>query len=192
MAALTPSSWITLGRIALTPVVVGLLVFAEGRPWLGVAAAAVFLLAALTDFLDGWLARRNGQVTDLGAFLDTTADKLLVTGAVLGLLALGRIGVWVSFVILGRELLIMGLRSVAAMSGTRVPPSPWGKRKFVLQTVALTLAMLAPPIRLGPLRLDEWAVLLAAVVTVASAVDYLVRFRHVLVALDNPSGRNTG
>jgi CDP-diacylglycerol---glycerol-3-phosphate 3-phosphatidyltransferase len=168
---LTLSTRITLVRIALIPALVALLA-ADWR-W---AAAIVFLVAALTDFLDGYLARRWRQVTDLGNFLDTTADKLLVTGALLGLMANSRVNLWVAFVIIGRELIVLGLRAAAAGASVIISASIWGKLKFNVQVVGVTLAILRPPVRLGPLWLDEWAMLVVAVVTVLSALDYFARF----------------
>src|SRR5919108_5488495 len=116
MGTLTLSTRITLLRIALIPVLLWLLV-AEGRiERAAVLAALVFLVASFTDFVDGYLARRWQQVTNLGNFLDTTADKLLVAGALLGLLAVGRANVWVAFVVIAREVAVLGLRAVAAAS----------------------------------------------------------------------------
>jgi CDP-diacylglycerol---glycerol-3-phosphate 3-phosphatidyltransferase len=176
VGALTLSTRITLLRIILIPVLVALLVAGESRNGMLLAAAIVFLVASLTDFVDGWLARRWQQVTELGNFLDTTADKLLVTGALLGLLVLGRTNVWVAFVIIARELAVLGLRAVAAGSGVVVSASIWGKLKFNAQVVGITLAILRPEVRLGPLWLDEWLMLAVTVITVASAFDYFGRF----------------
>jgi CDP-diacylglycerol--glycerol-3-phosphate 3-phosphatidyltransferase len=168
---LTLSTRITMVRIVLIPALVALLA-ADLR----VAAAAVFLVAAVTDFLDGFLARRWGQVTDLGNFLDTTADKLLVTGALLGLMAGGRANLWVAFVIIAREIAVLGLRAVAATAAVVISATIWGKLKFNVQVVGITLAILRPPARIGPLWLDEWAMLVVAVVTALSALDYFARF----------------
>jgi CDP-diacylglycerol--glycerol-3-phosphate 3-phosphatidyltransferase len=188
VGALTLSTRITLVRIAMIPVLLGLLAGADGRPGRLLAAAVVFLVASLTDFLDGWLARRWQQVTDLGSFLDTTADKLLVTGALLGLLVLGQVDVWVAFVVIAREIVLLGLRAVAAASAVVVSASIWGKLKFNVQVVGITLAILRPPVRLGGLWLDEWAMLVVAVVTAVSAVDYFSRFGDLLspAAADPP------
>lgn len=168
---LTLSTRITLVRIALIPALVALLA-ADWRA----ASAVVFLVAALTDFLDGFLARRWKQVTDLGNFLDTTADKLLVTGALLGLMALGRVNLWVAFVIIGREIAVLGLRAVAAVAAVVISATFWGKLKFNIQVAGVILAILRPPARIGPLWLDEWAMLVVAAATALSAVDYFSRF----------------
>jgi CDP-diacylglycerol---glycerol-3-phosphate 3-phosphatidyltransferase len=175
VATLTLSTRITLLRIALIPVLMALLV-GEGRQQASVLAALVFLIASLTDFIDGYLARRWQQVTTLGNFLDTTADKLLVMGALLGLLAIGRVDVWVAFVVIAREVAVLGLRAIAAASAVVISASIWGKLKFNVQVVGITLAILRPDVHLGQLWLDEWAMVLVAVVSAASALDYFSRF----------------
>ena len=175
MATLTLSTRITLLRIALISVLMALLV-GEGRKDTSVLAALVFLIASLTDFIDGYLARRWQQVTTLGNFLDTTADKLLVMGALLGLLAIGRVDVWVAFVVIAREVAVLGLRAIAAASAVVISASIWGKLKFNVQVVGITLAILRPDVHLGRLWLDEWAMVAVAVVSAASALDYFSRF----------------
>jgi len=166
---------ITYIRVVLVPVVMWLVLhdgITHGR---GIAAA-LFGLAAATDFLDGYLARRWAATTILGSFLDTTADKLLVSGVLIALVAVGRASPWVAAIIVGRELLIMGLRGVVAADGTVIPPSIWGKLKANVQFVAIFLAILRPGSPIGPFYLDEWAMWGAAVVTILSAVEYIARF----------------
>jgi CDP-diacylglycerol--glycerol-3-phosphate 3-phosphatidyltransferase len=145
-------------------------------------AAALFVVAALTDFVDGKLARKWGAVTSLGAFLDTTADKLLVTGVLIALVADDRASIWVATIIIGRELMIMGLRGLIAADGTVMKPSIWGKLKANVQFVAITMAIIRWPVDIGPLLLDEWAMLIAAGITVMSGIEYLSRFSHLLTA----------
>jgi CDP-diacylglycerol--glycerol-3-phosphate 3-phosphatidyltransferase len=118
----------------------------------------------------------------LGNFLDTTADKLLVVGALLGLMAVDRVNVWVAFVVIAREVAVLGLRAVAAASNVVISASIWGKVKFNVQVVGITLAILRPEVRLGSLWLDEWAMLAVAVVSAASAVDYFARFGDLIRA----------
>jgi CDP-diacylglycerol---glycerol-3-phosphate 3-phosphatidyltransferase len=182
MGTLTLSTRITLLRVALIPVLLWLLV-AEGRvEHAAVLAAVVFLVASFTDFVDGYLARRWQQTTVLGNFLDTTADKLLVVGALLGLLTVGRVDVWVAFVVIAREMAVLGLRAIAAAADVVISASIWGKLKFNVQVVGITLAILRPEVRLGSLWLDEWAMLTAAVVSAASAIDYFARFGDLIRA----------
>jgi CDP-diacylglycerol--glycerol-3-phosphate 3-phosphatidyltransferase len=168
---------ITYLRIALTPVVMALVMTGDRVSWATPAAAVLFAIAALTDFFDGRLARRWKQTTTLGTFLDTTADKLLVSGVLISLVAVGRASIWVAFIIIGRELLILGLRgAVSASDGTVMRPSIWGKLKANVQFVAIFLAIWRPDITIGDWYLDQVAMGVAAFVTLASAVEYLSRF----------------
>jgi CDP-diacylglycerol---glycerol-3-phosphate 3-phosphatidyltransferase len=171
---------LTYVRIALVPVVMALIAWADDISYAYGIAAALFVAAALTDFLDGKLARKWSAVTPLGAFLDTTADKLLVTGVLLALVHDGRASMWVATIIIGRELMIMGLRGLVAADGTIMKPSIWGKLKANVQFVAITLAIIRWSVEIGPLLLDEWAMLIAAGVTVISGVEYVSRFSHLL------------
>ena len=180
---------ITYLRVALAPVAMLLILVGDEVRYAFVAAAVVFAAAAATDFLDGFLARRWGATTILGSFLDTTADKLLVTGALIALVAVDRASAWIAFVIVGRELVVLGLKAAAAGAGTVVQPSLLGKLKASAQFVAIILAILRTPWRLGPLHPDEWAMIAAAVVTVLSGADYLVRFSSVL---RTSAGRGSG
>src|SRR5678815_374833 len=142
MGTLTLSTRITLLRIALIPVLLWLLV-AEGRiERAAVLATIVFPIASFTDFVDGYLARRWQQTTMLGNFLDTTADKLLVVGALLGLMALDRVNVWIAFVVIAREIAVLGLRPIAAASTALPSASIWSKSKSNLQATAITRATL--------------------------------------------------
>jgi CDP-diacylglycerol---glycerol-3-phosphate 3-phosphatidyltransferase len=167
---------ISLARVVLTVPVTALILLGPTTEYCFVAAAALFTLAAATDFLDGYLARRWHCTSELGVFLDTTADKLLVSAALIALVAVGRASPWAAIIIVGREIAVLGLKSAAATSGTVVYPSIWGKLKFNVQFVAIILAMLRYHHRIGPLYLDQWAMTVAVVVTVASAWSY---FRHL-------------
>lgn len=174
---------ITTMRILFVPVVIGLVLAGDRYRYAYGAAALLFLIAAFTDFVDGYLARRWALTSTLGSFLDTTADKLLVTGALVALVAVGRASPWIAALIIGRELVILGLRGVVAADGSDVTPSLWGKLKANAQFIAITLAIVRFSEPLGPLHLDEWAMLAAGVVTVMSAWDYWGRWSPRL----NPS-----
>jgi len=179
---LTFSTRITLLRIVLVPVLLALIVAEDRWEHAAELAAAVFLVASFTDFVDGYLARRWHQVTALGNFLDTTADKLLVIGALLGLEAIGVVNVWIVLVVVCREVAVLGLRAIAASSNVVISASIWGKLKFNVQVVGITLAILHPAVDLGTLRLDEWAMLTVAVVSALSALDYFARFGDLVKA----------
>lgn len=167
-------------RLLLTPVTMWLILEAEPESGTAIVAAVVFVVAALTDLLDGYLARRWKITTTIGAFLDTVADKVLVAGALIALVEAGATSTWVAFIIIGREIAIMGLRSVAALDHSTVPPSIWGKSKAAVQFVAITLAIVRFDLSLGPWRIDQWAMACAVAVTLLSAGDYFAKFRSVL------------
>lgn len=178
---------LTLARIVLVPLlVVVLLTEFEGRQILGVskelAGAAIFALASMTDWLDGYLARRRGQVTWLGQTLDPIADKLLTSAAFISLVQLNLAPAWMVALIIGREFAVTGLRSLAHAKGFTLPASPLGKTKMASQVVAILLLILGggPLPLLAPLGVAAlWFVLLAAVV---SAADYYTRFQRLLNA----------
>jgi CDP-diacylglycerol---glycerol-3-phosphate 3-phosphatidyltransferase len=173
-------SGLTYARILAVPAVMALILVGPDRKSAYTWAAVVFAVAALTDFADGYLARRWAVTTKLGSFLDTTADKLLVAGALIALVDVGRASPAIAAIIIGRELLILGLRGVVAAEGTVFPPSIWGKLKTNAQFVAIFLAILHLGKPVGPLRVDEWVMIAAAVITVMSAVEYLTRFSSAL------------
>jgi CDP-diacylglycerol---glycerol-3-phosphate 3-phosphatidyltransferase len=157
-------------RIVLAPVVMGL-VLAHSYT----AATIVFLVAAATDWFDGRLARHWKITTRLGSFLDTTADKLLVTAALLALVAVDRVSPWLALIIVGREFVILGLRAAVASGGRHLETSMLGKWKATVQFVAIALAMLRPDVVIAGAYLDEWVMVFAAVVTAWSGLDYLMR-----------------
>lgn len=169
-------------RIVLTPAVMALVLLSEHIDRAFGLAATLFVFAALTDMVDGYLARRWEITTILGAFLDSVADKVLVTGSLLVLVEVGRAWSWAAFVIIGRELAVMGLRGVAALEKSKVPPSLWGKTKTTVQFTAIGLAMLRLPEEWGPLFLDEWVMIAAIAVTLVSAWDYFNRYGRALRA----------
>lgn len=141
-----------------------------------VIAAILFAVAAFTDFLDGWLARRTTGVTVLGGFLDTTADKILVTGTLLALVSVDRVSIWPAAIIIFREFAVMALRGVVAERGGLITPSMWGKIKALTQFMAIFLAFVRLAERWGPWYLDQWAMLIAVIATIGSAWGYLTAF----------------
>ena len=173
MSALRSSRMLAVGtgaRIVLAPAVMALVLSRSFT-----AATIVFLIAAATDWIDGRLARRWGVTTRLGSFLDTTADKLLVTTALIALVAEQRASPWVALVIVSREFVILGLRAAVASGGRHMETSMLGKWKATVQFVAIALAMIHPEVTLAGVYLDRWAMVIAAVVSAWSGVDYLAR-----------------
>jgi CDP-diacylglycerol---glycerol-3-phosphate 3-phosphatidyltransferase len=144
------------------------------------AAAIVFVVAAATDWVDGRLARRWGVTSRLGGFLDTTADKLLVTTALVALVSVHRVSPWVALVIIGREFTILGLRAAVESGGHRFETSMLGKWKATIQFIAIALAILRPDAVIAGAYLDQWAMVIAALVTAWSGIDYIVQFSAAL------------
>jgi CDP-diacylglycerol--glycerol-3-phosphate 3-phosphatidyltransferase len=178
---------LTLVRIFLVPLlVVVLLTQFAGREIFGVAkeliGAAIFGIASITDWLDGYLARRRRQVTWLGQVLDPIADKLLTSAAFISLVQLGLAPAWMVTLIIGREFAITGLRSLAYTKGITIPASPLGKIKMASQVTAILLLILGwrPLPWLAPIGYAAlWVVMLTAVI---SAIDYYRRFVLLLSA----------
>ena len=143
-------------------------------------AALLFLVASFTDFLDGYWARRTTGGTVLGAFLDTTADKIMVTGTLLALVSVGRVSIWPAAIIIFREFTVMALRGVVAQRGGLIAPSTWGKIKAFSQYAAIFWAFLRFSDRLGPWYFDQWLMAIAVVATVGSAWGYITAFWSVV------------
>ena len=178
---------LTVFRILLVPILVTVLFTkVEGKEWWGLG---LFLAAATTDFLDGWLARRFGLVTRLGQLLDPAADKILIASAFITLVELDARATpaWMVAVILAREFAVGALRNVAASEG-RVIAAGWtGKVKTVVQIVAVSLLIVHA--ELGEFRhLAPVALWIALVVTVLSGLEYFVRYRRVLSGSASPPG----
>lgn len=179
---------ITIFRILLIPVfmafLLGTVPFGEDRARaeaLGaLLAAGIFVLAAASDSLDGYFARRRRQVTVLGAFLDPLADKLLVSAALLALIELHKISAWVAMVIIAREFAVSGLRMVAAAEDVIIPASRLGKAKTAGQMAAILAVILEPGYSIGGHLISGYLLALAVALTVWSGVDYFVKARERL------------
>jgi len=176
---------LTLLRIFLVPfLVVVLLTKFDGRETVGLL---IFLTAVATDFLDGWLARRRGEVTTLGALLDPIADKLLISAAFISLVELGLAPAWMVVVVIGREFAVSGLRSIASARGIVISASAWGKTKMGTQIAAVSLLILAlrHDVFALPGRIALWLVVAVALV---SGTDYFSRFlRRVMLTPPSPA-----
>src|SRR6202050_865670 len=181
---------ITMSRILMIPLLLWIL--SAHFPWQGPAgtqeilASVLFVLASSADGLDGYLSRKRGQITTMGMLLDPLADKIMVTSALIALVAYNPqvVKVWIAVVIIGREFLISGLRSIASSEGFTITASELGKLKTVVQIVSVTSAILAH-------RWNEWhvglivfpvrwlaiaAIYFTVIVSTISAVDYFVGF----------------
>lgn len=167
---------LTVLRVAAVPAIVVLLYIES--PACRIAAVALFILACLTDWLDGYLARKQGIVTDFGKFLDPVADKLLVLCTMIALSGLGRLPAWVCVVVLFRDLMVDGLRLVAVQKGVVIAAGKLGKIKTMLQML-MTLVILLDIRMFAGIQVD-WALITAAVLmTVWSGVDYFLKNRAV-------------
>lgn len=174
MAVNLPNA-LTIFRIFLVPVLVVVLLTrarTESGLYLG---AAIFGLAVLTDYLDGYFARRRNQVTKLGILLDPIADKLLTAAAFLSLVEMDAVPAWMVMIVLGREFAVTGLRNIAAGRGHLIPASALGKGKMVSQVVAIFLILLGR--RFEILRLPGLLALwLVVVLALVSGIDYFASF----------------
>ena len=170
---------ITIARILLVPVFVVLL-FVH-IPHGDILAIAVFSVAAATDKLDGYLARSRGSVTVLGQFLDPLADKLLISAALISLVALDRLPAWVAMVIIAREMAVSALRIAAIAQGVSIPADRLGKLKTTAQIV-MVIVLLLPQIDQLPRRnlLEDVLIYVAVILTVVSGVQYFVNARDRL------------
>ena len=164
---------LTLVRLLLVPVL-GVLLFAQDGtdPVLRWWATAVFVLAAITDLLDGEIARRSGKVSTVGKVADPIADKAIIAVALIGLSVLGDLAWWVTIVILARELAVTALRFWVIRHGV-IPASRGGKAKTVAQIIAIALYLAPLPDAIEPLRVLAMAI--AVVLTIVTGVDYAVR-----------------
>jgi CDP-diacylglycerol---glycerol-3-phosphate 3-phosphatidyltransferase len=174
---------LTLLRILLVPVLVAALVQEGGGG--DKLAAAVFVLASLTDALDGWIARRQKSVSTFGKLMDPLADKLLVTAALVSLVSLDRLSAWVAMVIIAREFAVTGLRQLAMEEGHVIPASIWGKLKTVTQ-IAMVLVLIAVDQRTTAV---DVLVAVTVAVTVASGVVYFFNFRSLVHARPSSHSR---
>ena len=165
---------LTLLRVLAVPVIVVALL--DETPNGDALAAGVFALAALTDGLDGYIARRRQDVTTFGKLMDPLADKLLIVAALVSLVSLGRLAAWVAMVIIARELAVTGLRTVAAEQGVVIAASWLGKLKTALQVVAVFALIIWNP---APLAVDV-LVYAAVAATVISGADYFFGLRRRL------------
>ncbi|MEW5952979.1 MAG: CDP-diacylglycerol--glycerol-3-phosphate 3-phosphatidyltransferase [Bacillota bacterium] len=170
---------VTLARIFLVPLF--LTIVSMKFPYGDYLAAGVFILAASTDGLDGYIARKRKQVTVLGKFMDPLADKLLISAALISLVELGRLSGWVAVLIIGRELTITGLRAIVARDGVVVSSSGLGKIKMITQIVAIVALFLQDyPFDLLQIPLGNIAMTIAVFFTIWSGFDYFRRNWGVL------------
>ena len=179
---------LTLFRIVLIIPFVILLLGGQ-RGWFGqnllvpdILADLIFIIASLTDMLDGKIARRFGLVSNFGKFMDPLADKLLVCTAMIALIEMKRIPAWVVIVIIAREFIISGFRLIAVENGKVIAASWWGKFKTTFQMIMVILMIIEPSLALMgmPVIVVDIIMYIALALTIISLIDYLVKNRSVL------------
>jgi CDP-diacylglycerol--glycerol-3-phosphate 3-phosphatidyltransferase len=184
---------LSASRLVATVVVFVLVLL--NQPWAFLVAMLIFVLASITDFFDGYLARRFKVVSSLGVFLDLTADKVFVSAILIAMVQIGLIPAWIVFIIVTREFLVTGLRSMAAARGKVIPAGIWGKQKTLITMVAIGALLLAkglgahilslfPPMLVFNshtlvasellLLLGDTLIILATIWTIFSGIEYMI------------------
>lgn len=171
---------LTLLRTLLIPFFVCIMVLRGDDFTACIIADAIFIVACITDFLDGYIARKNNLVTNFGKFMDPLADKLLVCAALVVLIPLNRLPAWIAIVIISREFIISGFRLVAAEQGSVIAASYWGKFKTTFQMLMLIVKILNYP---NPTVafIGDILMWIALILTIISLIDYLYKNREVML-----------
>lgn len=186
---------LTLIRIILVPIFLVFIAY-QDLPYGSVIATLIFIIASVTDQLDGYIARSRNQVTNFGKFMDPLADKLLVTAALISLVELQLVPAWAAIVIIAREFAVSGLRTIAASEGLVIAASWWGKIKTVIQIIAIVLLLLQVNIINSPgikelvagsnflrnffIYVPDIFLYLAVAITIISGVDYFRKNKNVI------------
>lgn len=186
---------LTLGRIFLVPIFL-IFIAVKGIPYGTIIATIIFIIASLTDKLDGYIARSRNQITNFGKFMDPLADKLLVTTALISLVELHVVPAWAAIIIIAREFAVSGLRTVAASEGKVIAASWWGKIKTVIQIIAIILCLLQVSIgayaylenlvansgfwRFFFSNVPNWMLNLSVIITVLSGIDYFRKNKNAI------------
>lgn len=186
---------LTVIRIFLVPIFL-IFIAVQGIPYGTFIATFIFILASLTDKLDGYIARSRNQITNFGKFMDPLADKLLVTSALISLVELQMVPSWVAIVIIAREFAVSGLRTIAASEGKVIAASWWGKIKTVIQIIAIVLLLLQFNITTSSyltnlvesssvwnwffMNVPSWMLNISVVITLISGWDYFRKNKHTI------------
>ncbi|MGL5416690.1 MAG: CDP-diacylglycerol--glycerol-3-phosphate 3-phosphatidyltransferase [Clostridium sp.] len=186
---------LTLMRIILVPIFL-VFIIVNGIPYGTFIATFIFILASITDKLDGYIARSRNQITNFGKFMDPLADKLLVTAALISLVELGLVPSWAAIIIIAREFAVSGLRTLAASEGKVIAASWWGKIKTVIQMIAIILLLIEVNINTSSwlttfvnshsiihfifTGLPAIMLYLAVIITVISGYDYFAKNKGVI------------
>lgn len=200
---------LSLSRLLATVLVFIFVVI--NQPWAFLLALLIFALASATDYFDGYFARRFKVVSSLGIFLDLTADKIFVSAILIAMVQIGLIPGWIVFVIVAREFLVSGLRSIAAARGKVIPAGPLGKQKTFITMVAMGILLLAkglgahrlslfPPmlvfnsqtLQVGEILLlfSDALIILATIWTILSGIEYMIDALPLLQDIPGTTGSN--
>ncbi|UJF35406.1 CDP-diacylglycerol--glycerol-3-phosphate 3-phosphatidyltransferase [Paenibacillus hexagrammi] len=182
---------ITVARILLVPIIMFFLLIKVKFPHIRIEefsitynqiiAALIFIIAASTDSLDGYIARKRKLVTNLGKLLDPLADKLLVTAVLVSLVEMDKVDAWIVIVIISREWAVTGLRQIALLEGTVMAASKWGKAKTAAQITAIIALLINNfPFTFIDFPFDVIASWVAAIITMYSGIEYFVKNKHVI------------
>lgn len=187
---------ITIARILLIPVFMTFLLskgvlnaLSINIEWGVAIAGVIFVVAALTDSLDGYLARVRGEITEFGQLLDPLADKLLISAALVSLIGLGRLSPWIAMIIIGREFAVMGFRMTASVKHVSIPSSKLGKLKTISQSFAVASLMFTLPWTTVQTGIVWTLFTLAIGLTIASGLEYFTRYWSLLFE-DNSNGHS--
>lgn len=194
---------ITLARIFIVPLIAFFLLARLNLPTLTVGEFAIslnqilalvlFVVAASTDGLDGYIARKRKIVTNLGKLLDPLADKLLVAAVLISLVEMGKLAAWVAIVIIGREWAVTGLRQVALLEGAVIAASQWGKWKTAAQIAMIIVLLLNNfPFQFIGLPMDIILVWVASAITIYSGIDYFVKNKNLISPQEGPAAPESG
>jgi len=159
-------------RIILIPIFIIFLLLRKQIPGAEVFSLAVFILAAITDSLDGYMARKHKMVTKFGKIVDPVADKLLISAALITFVSLNEISIWAAILIIGREFAVTGLRIIAAKDGVIISASIWGKIKTTIQITAVIAVIVDPKIITLPYYIPNILIWLAVIITIYSGYKY--------------------
>ena len=168
---------LTVLRVLMIPFFVLFMLLPAAGKYGNIVALVLFIAASLTDMLDGKIARKYNLITDFGKFMDPLADKMLVSSALICLVALDRIPAWIVIVIISREFIISGFRLIAADNGVVIAASRWGKIKTVFQMIMVILMILNLSALSAVTDIVMW---IALILTVVSLADYLLKNKGVL------------
>jgi len=170
---------LTLIRILLVPIIIIFMLSGSKNGY--VISAVLFIIAAITDELDGYIARTRNEITKFGKLIDPIADKLLITATLIMLVEIGRLPAWVAIIIIGREFIVTGIRMIALTEGIIISASNLGKLKTIAQMIAICSLMLNNyPFYLINIPFSTIAMFVALIITIISGIDYIYKSRKLI------------